>query len=73
MRNRTGQRHGRSNRGVATVEMAVLAPVALLLFLGALDLGRIYWEAITVASAARAGTSYGSLRNALSEHEVAIK
>jgi hypothetical protein len=66
-------RHNRRKRGVATIELAIILPVALLFLMGAIDFGRIYYEAITVASAARSGTSYGSLRNDLSTDTARIK
>ena len=66
-------KRSRRNLGAVTVEMAVLLPVSVLLLLGAVDFGRIYYEGITVASAARAGTSYGSLRQDLSTDTVRIK
>ncbi len=48
-------------RGTATVEMAVILPLLILLVLGATDLGRVFYDAIAVANAARAGLSYGAL------------
>ncbi len=51
----------KSSRGTATVEMAAILPILVLLSLGAADLGRIFYDAVGVASAARAGLSYGSL------------
>ncbi len=73
MRKPTGERHDRGIRGVATVEMAMILPVALLFLLGTIDFGRIYYEGITLASAARSGTSYGSLSVELSSDSMRIK
>lgn len=50
----------RSESGVATVEMAVIAPLLLLLFLGVADFGRAFYTAITLSHAARAGAQFGS-------------
>jgi Flp pilus assembly protein TadG len=43
------------SRGQALLEFALLLPVFLLLFAGALDLGRLYASQIAVANAAREG------------------
>ncbi len=48
-------------RGTSTVEMALMLPLLILLVLGATDLGRLFYDAITVANAARAGLSYAVL------------
>ena len=40
-------------RGQALVELAIILPVMLFLLLGALDLGRLFYSNITVASAAK--------------------
>lgn len=60
-------------RGVATAEMALLLPLMVMLLLGVIDFGRIFYEAVTVVSAARAGVSYGSLRENLSQDTARIK
>ena len=56
-----------SESGVASIEMGFVLPVLLLMFLGAVDFGRVFYHAVTVANAARAGVSYGSLDAARSE------
>ena len=45
--------HDRPSRGQALVELALVIPVMLLLLLGALDLGRVFYSKITVESAAK--------------------
>lgn len=50
-----------STAGAATVELALIIPVLVLIMLGLLDMGRVFYGAITVASAARAGVAYGSM------------
>jgi Flp pilus assembly protein TadG len=45
---------GRS-RGQALVELALVTPLLLLLLLGAIDLGRLFYARITVTNAAREG------------------
>ncbi len=41
------------SRGQALVELALVTPILLLLLLGAIDLGRLFYARITVANAAR--------------------
>src|SRR4026209_3042692 len=43
------------SRGQALIEFALLLPAFMLLFAGALDLGRLYASQIAVANAAREG------------------
>ena len=50
-----------STAGSATVELALIVPVLVLVMLGVLDLGRVFYRAITVANAARAGVAFGSV------------
>ena len=61
-----------SSRGTSNVEMAMILPVLLLLTLGAVDLGRMFYDAVGVANAARAGLSYGSLSTAYSQNTTKI-
>jgi Flp pilus assembly protein TadG len=49
-----------SQAGIATAEMAVLTPLLLFMFLATADFGRVFYTAITLAHAARAGAQYGS-------------
>jgi hypothetical protein len=50
--------------GSSVIELAVILPVLLLMLLGAVDMGRAYYAAIEVSSAAAAGALYGSLKPA---------
>ena len=52
-RPRAGRR--RRSRGQALVELALVTPVLLLLLLGAVDLGRLFYARISVNNAAREG------------------
>lgn len=54
-------RHPLATEGSASVELALIIPVLVLIMVGLLDMGRVFYGAITVVSAARAGVSYGSL------------
>lgn len=46
--------------GSSLVELALLFPLLLLLLVGAVDLGRAFYVAIEVSSAASAGALYGT-------------
>jgi Flp pilus assembly protein TadG len=45
--------------GSSVLELALLMPMLMLLFVGAVDFGQAYFVGIEVSSAAAAGTSYG--------------
>jgi Flp pilus assembly protein TadG len=49
------RRGGRRERGQAVVELAIIAPVMILLLLAVADLGRVFHSEITITNAARAG------------------
>jgi Flp pilus assembly protein TadG len=51
---------GRWARGQSLVELAISLPVLVLLFLAAVDFGRVFYMWIAVNNAARAGAQYGS-------------
>src|SRR5437867_1729893 len=46
--------------GAALIEFALILPLLLLLLLGGMDLGRVYYYAMAVTQAARAGAQYGA-------------
>jgi Flp pilus assembly protein TadG len=48
-------RISRDSKGQALVELALIVPVLLLLFLATIDLGRFYYSQITVTNSAREG------------------
>jgi Flp pilus assembly protein TadG len=50
----------RSERGGALVELAVVLPVLVLIAIGVMDYGRVYYTSVTVANAARAGAEWGA-------------
>jgi Flp pilus assembly protein TadG len=50
----------RSERGGALVELAVVLPVLILIAIGVMDYGRVYYTSVTVANAARAGAEWGA-------------
>jgi Flp pilus assembly protein TadG len=55
-----------SERGIAVTEMALLVPLLLLLAIGVAEFGRVFYTAITLSHAARAGVQYGAQNNAKS-------
>jgi Flp pilus assembly protein TadG len=48
----------RGRRGSATVELAIVFPILLLLFVGAAELGRMFYTYTTLAKATKAGARY---------------
>jgi len=63
----------RNNSGSALVELALTAPVLMLMIVGAVELGRIAYCAIEVQSAARAGAAYGAENVAFAGQTSTIK
>jgi Flp pilus assembly protein TadG len=53
-------RHAERRRGTAFAEMALLLPLAFVLFIGVIDFGRVFYSAIAISHAARAGVQYGA-------------
>ncbi len=58
----------RRQNGSSSVEMAAILPILVVISLGAVDLGRLFYDAISVANAARSGVSYGSLNKQRSKN-----
>ncbi len=54
---------GKAERGTAFIEMALVLPLLFVLFIGVLDFGRVYYTAIAISHAARAGAQYGAQSN----------
>lgn len=50
----------RSEFGGAMVELAVVLPVLVLIAIGVMDYGRVFFTSVAVANAARAGAEYGT-------------
>jgi Flp pilus assembly protein TadG len=50
----------RSDHGGAMVELAVVLPVLILIAIGVMDYGRVFFTSIAVSNAARAGAEWGS-------------
>jgi len=60
----------RSQKGQSLVELAILLPVLILVLMGIMDLGRVFYAQIVITNAAREGARYGSMYPA---DEVGIK
>ena len=58
-----GDRYAERCRGVSVTELALVLPLSFVLFIGILDFGRVYYSAIAVSHAARAGVQYGAQDN----------
>ena len=59
-------------RGTALVELAVVMPLVVLLLVGAIDFARVFYTALAVTQAARAGAEYGVLTGASSTDASAL-
>ncbi len=55
-----GRRRYASDTGSALVEVAVVLPVLVALLVGTADFARVFYTAITLTNAARAGAQYGA-------------
>jgi len=49
-----------AQRGSAIVELTLLVPLFLLMLLGTADFARVFYTALSVSQAARAGVQYGA-------------
>lgn len=58
MNKRMGKRQGVQQKGQALVELALTLPLILLLILGAVDFGRMFYHKIVITNAAREGANY---------------
>jgi Flp pilus assembly protein TadG len=50
----------RTRRGIAAVELAILLPLLVFLFIVAIDYGRLFYFSLTVQTCARNGAMYAS-------------
>lgn len=53
-------RRARYQRGQSLVEFALLLPLLLIILLGVVDFGRVYFAYVSVTNAARNGAEYAS-------------
>jgi len=57
----------KSEEGSAIVELTLLVPLFLLMLLGTADFARVFYTALSVSQAARAGVQYGAQDNVKSK------
>src|SRR5437867_12150593 len=62
-----------SQRGSAIVELTLLVPLFLLMLLGTMDFARVFYTALSVTHAARAGAQYGAQSNVTSQDYAGMK
>ena len=60
IRRRRLNTRNRGDRGQALVELALIAPVLIILMLGVVDYGRIYFAYVSVTNGARIGADYAA-------------
>ena len=53
-------RQARSSRGQSLLELALITPVFLILVLGVIDYGRVYFAYVSVTNSARTGADYAA-------------
>jgi Flp pilus assembly protein TadG len=63
----------RSDDGGALVELALVLPVLVLVFVGTIDFGRVFYTSQALTDAARAGVQYGALNPARSADSAGMK
>lgn len=59
--------------GAAAIEMAILLPLLVLIFVIATDFVRLYFYSVTVTNCARSGALYGCMSTAQSTNTTGIK
>src|SRR3989442_3266242 len=62
-----------AERGSAIIEMTLLMPFILLLLMGTIDFSRIFYTALAVSHAARAGAQYGAYSNVSSQNTAGMR
>ena len=50
-------------KGTAAVELSLMIGILLLILMGTIDVGRVFYAAVTMADASRAGAQYGIRSN----------
>ena len=63
----------RNNRGTASIELALTLPLLVLLTIGTIDFGRLFYHGIAVASSAHAGAFYGAQANLYAKDSAGIE
>ena len=73
IRRRRLNTRNRGDRGQALVELALIAPILIILMLGVIDYGRVYFAYISVTNGARIGADYAAAGPAEAADTAAIK
>ena len=63
----------RSSRGQSVIELAIALPLFLLIALGAVDVGRLFFDYIGFRNAAMEGAIYGARNPMATEAEIATR
>ncbi len=72
MNARTGKPRSRERRGVAAVEVAVVAPIFVLILFGIVEFGSMFFVRNTMVHAARSGARQLAIQGATEEEAIAI-
>lgn len=51
----------KKQKGQSLVELAIMLPILLIILLGIVDFGRVFYAYVTITNASREGARYGSL------------
>ena len=73
LRRRRLNAQNRCDRGQALVELALIAPILIILMLGVIDYGRVYFAYISVTNGARIGADYAAIGPTQAADTAAIK
>ena len=73
IRRRRLNAQNRCDRGQALVELALIAPILIILMLGVIDYGRVYFAYVSVTNGARVGADYAAIGPTQAADTAAIK
>ena len=59
-------KHTNRRKGAAAAELALMMGILMLILVGTIDLGRVFYSAVTVDDASRAGAQWGIRSNGFS-------
>src|SRR3989442_5765319 len=62
----------KAERGSAIIELTLLMPFFLLLLMGTIDFSRVFYTAMAITHAARAGAQYGAQSNGASQDDAGM-
>ena len=51
----------KEEQGQSLVELAIMMPILMIILLGIIDFGRVFYAYVTITNASREGARYGSL------------